>query len=120
MVIDSSIWLEIFLDGPLGEKCEREISKGSIFVPSLVHFEVYKCLRKKSNDHEALQAVGKLASYHCLELTQKISIAAADLSISLKLSMADSIVLAHAKHLKVSLLTLDYDFAEIAGAKVLR
>jgi predicted nucleic acid-binding protein len=34
--------------------------------------------------------------------------------------MADSLVLAQAKHMRVPLLTLDNDFAKIPGVKVLR
>ena len=40
-IIDSSCWIEVFADGPLAKKCQKEIqSADSILLPTLVIYEV--------------------------------------------------------------------------------
>ena len=121
MIVDSSVWIEIFTEGPLAGKCEQEIKTNeSVWIPTLVFYEVYKKIKKKASEELALQAIGFLSQYSQCELTREIALLAGDLSLSLNLGMADSLILAHAKHLKKSFLTLDNDFAGLPDVKVMR
>lgn len=121
MVVDSSVWIEIFSDGPLCRRCESELAKHEhIRVPALVIFEVYRKLRQHASEEEALEVAAFLRKHDVLDLDSDIALAAADLSLQHKLPMADSIVLAHATTLSEQLLTLDNDFSGIPGAKVIR
>ncbi len=121
MVVDSSVWLEIFSDGPHCRRCEFELARQkSIRVPSLVIYEVYRKLRQHGTEEEALEVVAFLRKHEVLDLTSGIALAAADISLHYKLPMADSIVLAHATTLEDTLLTLDNDFSGLPQAKVIR
>ncbi len=120
MVVDSSVWLEVFFSGPLKNECLKEMKGKKIFIPSLCYYECYKKLRMKLPEHEAIEAIASLQSTPCLDLNSEIALAGADLSLKHDLAMADSLVLAHAAVLRETLLTLDNDFAAIPGTKVLR
>ena len=121
MVVDSSIWIEIFSDGPHCRRCESELAKHELIrVPALVIFEVYRKLRQHVSEEEALEVTAFLRKHEVLDLNCEVALAAADLSLQYKLPMADSIVLAHATALSDQLLTLDNDFSGIPEAKVIR
>lgn len=120
MVVDSSIFFEILSDGPLRNKCEKQIHKADMYVPALVLFEIYRKLKIKVSEDEALAAIGSLRVYPVLDLTTEVALLAGDLSLEYNLAMADSFVLAHARLLNRPLLTLDNDFANIPGTVVIR
>jgi predicted nucleic acid-binding protein len=120
MVVDSSVWIEILVGGPLAVACEKKISAGDIRVPAMVLYEVYRKIKAKASEEKALEAIGALSSYEILNLTREVALLAADLSLELKLGMADSCMLAHARLLGVPLFTLDNDFASLSGVLILR
>jgi predicted nucleic acid-binding protein len=120
MVVDSSIFMEIFSDGPARAKCQKHLVEIDISVPTLVLFEIYRKLKSKVSEDEALSAIGVLRSYKVLDLTSEVSLLAGDLSLDYDLAMADSFVLAHAYALKQPLLTMDNDFANIPGVILVR
>lgn len=122
MLIDSSVWLEIFLDGRLKEICRKAVlqATANVTVSTLTYFEVYRKLCQKFSESKALEAVGALNAYPQIGVDQEIALTAADLSIEHKLGMADSLLLAQARQLKAPLVTLDNDFAGIEGVRVLR
>jgi predicted nucleic acid-binding protein len=119
MLVDSSIWLEIFLDGRLSEACRKAVTRDSV-VSTLTYYEIYRKLCQKFSEPKALEAIGALSRYPQIGIDQEVALTAADLSIEHKLGMADSLLLAQARQLKTTLLTLDNDFAGIPGIKVLR
>lgn len=120
MVVDSSVFLEIFTDGPKRQRCEKALAGKQIVVPTLVLFEVYKRLATRHADYETLEAIAALRRFEVVELTATTALGAADLAIKYDLAMADSIVLAHAVERNDTLLTLDNDFHSIDGATVIR
>ncbi|MGZ3709608.1 MAG: PIN domain-containing protein [Bdellovibrionota bacterium] len=117
--MDSSVWLEIFLEGKLREISRKSIGRDAV-VSTVTYFEVYRKLKQRFSESRALEAMGALSPYRQLDVTQDIALSAADLSIEYGLGMADSLVLAQARYLGVPLLTLDNDFSKIPGARVLR
>ncbi|MBI4925066.1 MAG: type II toxin-antitoxin system VapC family toxin [Bdellovibrio sp.] len=120
MVVDSSVWLELANSGKLAESCESRLNKVSqIFIPTIVFFEIYKKVKKIQTEQDALEIIGALSRFTVLDFTRDVSLLAGDLSLEYHLSMADSIVLAHAKILKTSLLTLDHDFQDIPDVIVI-
>lgn len=120
MVIDSSIWLEVFLDGALAEKCSSYLTSKSSIVPTSVIYEVYRKLKSEVSEDMALDAVAFMSSYQVLEINREIALQAADLSIEHNLGFVDSLVLASAMTEKVSLLTLDNVFSDLPQSMVLR
>ncbi len=120
-LLDSSVWIEIFGSGPLLKSCQKELkSAGSIIVPSLVLFEVYKKIVCSTSEDYALSAVAVMSQHTIADLTQEIALSAADISIQNRLGMADSVILAHAQRSTAVLVTLDNDFSELQGVRVLR
>ncbi len=120
VLLDSSVWIEILGSGPLADVCTIELRSTTIIVPTLVIFEVYKKIATSISEDQALSAVALLSQHTVSDLTHEISLAAADLSIQHKLGMADSFILAHALHSDATLVTLDNDFAELPGVKIIR
>ena len=121
VVLDSSVWIEIFRSGPLLKACQQELNAARIvIVPSLVLFEVYKKIVSQKTEDLALSAIALLNQYLVQDLNQEIALTAADLSLQHHLAMADSIVLAHAVKTNSTLVTLDNDFEGILGTQVLR
>jgi predicted nucleic acid-binding protein len=118
MLIDSSVWLEIFLGGKHKDSCEKMLNSKSV-VSVLSYYEVYKKLKLIFSEQIALEAVGSLSSYQRVEVTQEILLHAADIAIEY-LAMADSILLAQAKTYNWILLTLDNDFSKVPGVQVIR
>jgi predicted nucleic acid-binding protein len=89
-------------------------------VPSLIIFEVCRKVTAKVSDDEALRVAAWLRTFGILDLTDEIALHAVDLSITNKLGMSDSVVLAHAMREAAQLVTLDNDFASIKEAIVIR
>lgn len=113
-------WIEIFSNGSLATKCEKELKKDPIKVPSLVRYEVYKKIKKSASEDLALEAISLLSKYEVLDITQEVALSAADLSIEYEIGMADSLMLAFAVNHKDLLLTFDNDFAGIPNTKIIR
>ncbi len=120
MIVDSSVWIEIFQDGPLRAACEKAMVRQDIRVPTLVLHEVYKKIKSKASEEMALEVMAVLSQHEVLDLDRETAILAGDICLREQISMADGIVLAHAEHLGDQLLTLDNDFTKVASAKVIR
>lgn len=121
VVLDSSVWIEIFRNGPLVNQCQKELQSNKVVgIPTVVLFEIYKKIAIAVSEEEALSAVAYLKSFPVLDLTVEVALMAGDLAIQHKLSMADSLVLAHAYLLEASLVTLDNDFAGIEDVEIVR
>jgi len=118
-LLDSSCWIEILREGPLAGACRKELRSPAI-VPTLVIYEVYRKITTAVSEDQALSVVALMSQGRVVDLTRDIALSAADLSIQLKLPMADSMILAHARHENATLVTLDNDFARIRGVKLLR
>jgi predicted nucleic acid-binding protein len=120
MVVDSSIFLEIFSDGPARAVCEKHLRGKRIIVPTLVLFEIYKKLKAKVSEEDALSAVAALRAHQVADLTSEIALLAGDLSLEYSLPMADSLVLAHSRFQNEPLLTMDHDFLDIPEVIIVR
>jgi toxin FitB len=119
IVFDSSVWLEFFGDGVHAEKfAERLRHPTTIVTPTIALYEVYKWIKRERSEEEAVRAVATMKKTQVVNLSDEIALTAADLSLSQKLAMADSIILATARAHGAELFTLDSDFAEIDGVKV--
>jgi predicted nucleic acid-binding protein len=119
-IIDSSCWIEIFANGTLAKKCQKEVtSSKSIVVPSLVVYEVYRKVKQSISDESGLSATSYLSQFDVQPLTREVALLAGDLSLQFKLGTADSLILAHAQEASAELITLDNDFRGLPGARVL-
>lgn len=110
-VVDSSGWLEYFADGPNAGFFEKAIQDVEhLVVPTLSVFEVFKRIAEQRQEGDALQAVAAMQQGTVVELTLPLALDSARLSLSEKIPMADSIVLATARAHGATLWTQDSDF----------
>jgi predicted nucleic acid-binding protein len=115
-VIDSSAWLSYFADEPTAVNFHSAIQEiKSLIVPVITIYEVFKVVLRESRENEALQAIAAMQKGMVVDLTPSLAIAASKLSLQHKLPMADSIILATAKHYNATIWTQDIDFQNIPG-----
>lgn len=120
IVADTSVLFEILTQGPLHRKCSEALGHEAFLIPSLAIFEIYKKIKMKVSEDEALSAVAALRAHQVESLTREIALCAAHLAIEHQLPMADSIVLAHASLHHGTLVTLDHDFAGLDRVLIVR
>ncbi len=117
-LVDSSAWLEYFADGPNAAFFAPAIEKShDLLVPTIVVFEVYKRVRQQRNQRAALEAVTTLQQGRMVDLTAPFAIAAAEISHSEKLPMADSIIIAIGRAENAIIWTQDADFEQMENVK---
>ena len=110
-VVDSSAWLEFFADGPNARIFAEPLEQADLLlVPSVCLYEVFKTVLRQRGEPAALQAVALMRQGRVVELTERIALLAAELSLQEKLPMADSIILATARLHDAHIWTQDSDF----------
>lgn len=117
-VVDSSGWLEYFADGPNAAFFTKAIeATAGLVVPTVSLDEVFKRVLQQRGEGEALQVVAVMQQGRIAELSGTLALAAARLSLDLRLPMADAIMLATARAWDATLWTQDSDFAAVAGVQ---
>jgi predicted nucleic acid-binding protein len=117
-VVDSSGWLEYFADGPNAGFFAAPIRKrADLIVPTVSIYEVFKRIVQQRDESEALRAVAIMQQGALLDLTETIALAAAKVSVVMRLPMADSIMLASARATGATLWTQDADFEGVDGVR---
>ena len=110
-VVDSSGWLEYFADGPNADFFAPPIEEiESLIVPVISIYEVFKRICQQRSEGVALQAVAMMEQGEVVVLDAPLALSAANLSLELKIPMADSIILATARSYSATLWTQDADF----------
>lgn len=110
-VVDSSAWLEFFAEGPNADYFSDAIQRTSqLLVPTIIVFEVFKRVLQQRDESAALQAAAVMQQGRVIALDGELALAAAKLSATLRLPLADSIVLASARAYNAVLWTQDADF----------
>ena len=117
-VVDSSGWLEFFADGPNASVFAGPIlDTGNLIVPAVCLYEVIKAVAVRRGTSAAMQAVAHMYAGHVVDMDADLSISAANVSISHRLDMADSMILATAMRTDSTLWTQDADFASMDGVR---
>lgn len=120
-VVDSCGWLEYFADGTNADFFAPVIEDtGSLIVPVICLFEVFKRIIQQRNESDALRAIAVMKQAKVATLDDSLAIAAAKLSFDLKLPMADSLIMATAQQHNAVLWTQDDDFASIPCVRYVR
>jgi len=115
-VVDSSGWLEFFIDGPLANRYAEHLADlGQILTPSIVLYEVYKKIKRERSEEDALIAVAQIEKTRIVPLTTTVALTAADLSLEHRLAMADALIYATAILHQVTVVTSDPDFMGLPG-----
>jgi toxin FitB len=110
-VIDSSAWLEYFADGPNASYFAPAIQNtAELLVPTITLLEVFRRVYQQRGEGPALQAVALMQQGRVADLDSPLALAAAQLSAEEKLPLADSVILATARHFDATVWTQDADF----------
>jgi predicted nucleic acid-binding protein len=117
-VVDSSAWLEFFADGPNASVfAEPLCDTGTLVVPVITLYEVFKVVHRQRGEDAALQATALMQQGVVVELTAALALQAAKTSLELVLPMADSIILETARQHDALLWTQDEHFRDVAGVR---
>ena len=117
-VIDSSGWIEYFDGGGNADFFAAPIQDvENLLVPTICAYEVFKRMSMKRGEEDALRAIGFISLGREIDLNREIAVSAAQISLELKLAMADSIILATARAHKATLWTQDEHFKDLPGVK---
>ncbi len=117
-VVDSSGWLEYFADGPNAGFFAGAIEATEELVVTTVSlYEVFKRVLGQRGEGAALRAIAAMQQGRVVELDTSAALAAARISLDLRMPMADSIMLATARANDAVLWTEDADFAEVSGVQ---
>jgi predicted nucleic acid-binding protein len=117
-VVDSSGWLEFFVDGPNATKFAEPLKEtDQLLVPSISIYEVFKVVLRERGEHQAVQAAAVMQKGNVVDLSPRLAMTAAKLSIAHSLPMADSIILATARMNDAVIWTQDVDFKGLDSVK---
>jgi predicted nucleic acid-binding protein len=117
-VVDSSGWLEYFVDGSNAGFFEAPIvNEEQLIVPTICIYEVFKRTLQQVNEDEALNIAGQMSVGNMVELTREIALNAARISAETKLAIADSIIYATARAHNATLWTQDEHFKTMPGVQ---
>ena len=117
-MVDSSGWIEVFTDGPQAGSFVAVLdSAPALVVPVISILEVFKWVLREHGEAQAIQAAAVMQRGQVVDLDSRLALAAAQLSHSLQLPMADSIILATARDHQARLHTMDSDFRGISDVE---
>lgn len=117
-VIDSSGWLEYFVNGSNADFFAPAIQNvEEVLVPTISLFEVFKRVLIERNRDDALEAIAQMKDGRVVDLDDSLALVAAELSYELKLPLADSIILATARANNATLWTQDAHFKGVEGVR---
>ncbi|MFA4855339.1 MAG: type II toxin-antitoxin system VapC family toxin [archaeon] len=124
VLVDSSLWIEYFSNGPKTNKIAKIIqnaNKDAYKTPSIILFEVYKKIKKDLNEQAANEAIAQIVDLtEVIGLNERIAVHAAEISIETGLAMADAIILATAELANAELKTMDKHFKGLKGVEVIQ
>ena len=117
-LVDSTGWLEYFVDGknaalfaPIIEKTEE------LIVSPVTIFEIFKKILLEKDEHAAMATVVFMQQARVIEISSMIALQAAKISYEKKLPMADSLIYATARMHDAIVWTQDAHFKSLDGVK---
>ncbi len=119
ILIDSNGWIEFMGDGKNAVKFEqytKSARKETHITPGIVIYEVYKRLHTLFGEEKAVEAIAYLIGYtEIIPLDEILAAAAGDISLQLKLAMADAIIKATAEMYGANIITSDPDLKDVGN-----
>ena len=120
-VVDSSGWIEYFVDGPNADYFSEAIENTEeLIVPTIILTEVYRWMLRESSESEALAAAAAMKQGEVVPLDDQLSIIAAEISRRHSLPLADGIIYTTAKSKSAELITQDADLEGLSGVRYIR
>ena len=120
-VVDTSVWVEWLIGGPLGRKLVKEFpDRSECIVPTIVQLELSKWLLREAGEEKVDQVIAYTQKCIVVPLDTRIALLAAELHRQHKLATADAIVYATAQEHGADLLTCDAHFAKLPSVVYFR
>lgn len=117
-VIDSSGWIEYFLDSPQADFYALAAeSPLALIVPSVSLYEVHRFLSRTATPEFRDGSLAVMRRAQVIDLTDGRAIAASNAARKHKLAMADAIMYAVAQEFKATLWTQDIDYQGLPGVQ---
>ena len=117
-VVDSSGWIEFFVDGPNAAFFAEPINDaGSLMVPTVSVLEVYRYVLRRRGRQSALDVAAAMHQGRVIDLDETLAIEAAELGATHSLPLADSIIYATAAASEAQLWTQDSHFEGLQGVR---
>ena len=114
--VDSSAWVEYFVDGPNAAFFAPAIENTErLVVPSVSLHEVFRTTLQNQDEGRALRAVAQMKQGSVCDLDENLALAAARISLQMNLPMVESIMLATARARNARLWTQEERFRGIEG-----
>ena len=117
-IVDTSGWIAFFNGEANADIFAEPIENiNKLLVPTICLYEVFKFVKNKEGEVEAIKIVAQLKQGKILPLTENIALEAATISINHKLAMADSLIYATAQIEGAAIWTQDDDFEGLPSVK---
>jgi predicted nucleic acid-binding protein len=117
-IVDSSGWMEYFAGHQNADFFSPAIEdRENLLVPVICLYEVFKRVTQLRDISTAQTYIGDMLNGRVIDLDQSIALEAAQLSLELKLAMADSMILATARAHQATLWTQDEHFKDLPGVR---
>jgi len=120
-VVDTSVWIEWLIGGPLHQTLIKEFpDRAKCVVPTIVQLELTKWLAREVGEDQMDQTIAFTQKCVVAPLDTRVALHAADLHRQYKLATADAIVYATAIEFGADLLTCDAHFERLPGVLLIR
>jgi predicted nucleic acid-binding protein len=117
-VVDSSGWLEYFADGENADFFAPAVEDSeNLLVPVICLYEVYKRVAQLYDVSQAQTMIGDMLYGRVIDIDGSLALSAAQVSLDLKLAMADSFILAAARTHAAVLWTQDEHFKDLPDVR---
>ena len=115
-VVDSSGWIEYFIDTARADNFAAAIEKTALLVvPALSFFEVHRYLSRNTDAERRDQCLDVMRRGTVIELTTARAIAASNIAQKYKLAMADAVMYSIAQEFNATFWTQDADYKDLPG-----
>ena len=115
-VVDSSGWIEYFLDTASADNFAGAIEQTNLLiVPALSFFEVHRFLSRTVDAVQRDTCLNIMRRSTAVELNVERAIAASDIAQKHRLAMADSVMYSIAQEFKATFWTQDIDYKDLPG-----
>ena len=117
-MVDSSGWMEYFAGSENASFFAPAIeATDQLLVPTIILYEVFKRLIQQVGTSAAQTNIGDMLAGQVIDLNDSLAMSAAQISVDLKIPMADSIILATAREYNAVLWTQDVHFNGMEGVR---
>ena len=115
-VVDSSGWIEYFIDTANADNFASAIENSALLiVPALSFFEVHRYLSRNADAQRRQACLDVMQRGKAIELTTARAIAASNVAQQYKLAMADAVMYSIAREFNATFWTQDVDYQDLPG-----